>query len=97
MRWDIHAVWVKSMKDKSVHYRHDTLAGDRAMVSAVFGAVATFAKSPKEKLKAVIRAGKIAEAFLSDVGDGMSLPARDDKILRRKQSKSESWLSDRTA
>jgi hypothetical protein len=85
------------MKNKSERHRHDTLTGDSAMVSAVFGAVATFATSPKEKLKAVICAGKIAEAFLSDAGDGISLPARDDKIFRRKQSKSESWLSDRTA
>jgi hypothetical protein len=85
------------MKDKSGHFRHDTLAGDRAMVSAVFGAVATFAKSPKEKLKAVIRAGKIAEAFLSDADDSISLPARDTDVFRRNQSKSESWLSDRTA
>jgi hypothetical protein len=85
------------MKGESERRRHDTLAGDRAMVSAVFGAVATFAKSPKEKLKAVIRAGKIAEAFLSGAGDETSPPASDTRVFRRKQSQSESWLSDRTA
>jgi hypothetical protein len=72
------------MKDKSARHRHDTLAEDRAMVSAIFGAVANFANSPEEKLKAIIRAGKIAKAFLSGAGDGTSPAARDTKVFRKK-------------
>jgi hypothetical protein len=34
-----------------------------AMVTAIFRAVADFAELPEEKLKAIIRAGKIAGAF----------------------------------
>ena len=44
---------------------HDAPAEKRALVSAIFGAVAAFPKPAEEKLKAVIRAGKIAEAFLA--------------------------------
>jgi hypothetical protein len=75
------------MKDKSERHRHDTPAGNGAMVSAIFGAVANFGNSPKEKLEAVIRAGKIAEAFLSGTGDGTSPPARDTKVFGRNRSK----------
>ena len=37
-----------------------------AMVTAVLGAVADFAEPPEEKLKAIIQAGRIAEAFFCE-------------------------------
>lgn len=61
------ASWVKSMlaKEKSGQDRHGAAAENRAMVSAIFGAVAAFAEPAEHKLKSVILAGKIAEAFLA--------------------------------
>ena len=85
------------MTDKSTHDHSDTMVEDSAMVSAILGAVANFAESPEEKLKAVIRAGKIAAAFLSCAGDGTSPPTSDTKILRRNRFKDEGSLADRAA
>jgi len=41
-----------------------TLIGNDPLVSAVFAAVSEYEGDPLEKLKAVVRAGKIAEAFM---------------------------------
>jgi hypothetical protein len=46
-----------------------------AMVTAVLGAVADFAEPPEEKLKAIIQAGRIAEAFFCERAEQHSLLA----------------------
>jgi len=53
------------IREKSKQDRPDAPAENSTMVSAIFGAVADFAEPAEEKLKAVIRAGQIAEAFLA--------------------------------
>lgn len=70
------------MKDKLVRNHHETPCGQRSWVSAIFGVVANFAGSPEEKLKAVIRAGTIAEAFLSGTSDGTTSP-HDGKVFEQ--------------
>lgn len=54
------------------------------MVSAIFGAVADFAESPEEKLDAVIRAGIIAEAFLSCASDESPPACARRKYISKK-------------
>jgi len=85
------------MKNKSERSHPDTLAGGNAMVSAIFGAVAGFAESPKEKLEAVVRAGTIAESFLSGASEGISPSVPDIKVFRRKRPKAKGSLADRAA
>jgi hypothetical protein len=68
-----------------------------AMVSAIFGALADFAEPAEQKLKAVIRAGKIAEDFLAAASIGTSPPKRDGEILCGDRSDGERALSDRAA
>jgi hypothetical protein len=46
----------------------------KAMVTAVLGAVADFPEPPEEKLKAIIQAGRIAEAFLREREEQHSPP-----------------------
>ena len=52
-------------------------------MSAIFGAVANFAGSPEEKLKAVIRAGTIAEAFF--LGQATEQSRRPTQKYSKKQ------------
>ena len=91
--------WVKSMltKKKSGQDRLGAKAENCAMVSAIFGAVAGFADPAEQKLKAVIRAGKIAEAFLAGSNPETSLLARGDEVLHGDRSDGKRALSDRAA
>jgi hypothetical protein len=70
---------------------------NRAMVSAIFGAVADFAEPAEEKLKAVIRAGEIAQAFLTVANARTSPLARDDEVLRGIGSETKRGLTGRAA
>jgi hypothetical protein len=70
---------------------------NRAMVSAIFGAVADFAEPAEEKLKAVIRAGEIAEAFLAGASARASPFAQDDEGVRGNESEGKRRLADRAA
>ena len=81
-------------KEKSGQDRRGATAENRAMVSAVFSAIADFAEPAEQKLEAVIRAGKIAEAFLTGGNVGTSPLARDDEILRGDRSDGERAPSD---
>lgn len=85
------------MKNKSARHGYDTQARDRAMVAAIFGAVANFAESSEEKLGAVVHAGKIAQAFLSGASDQTFSPACDTKLFRKNRSKVEGSPVDRAA
>ena len=85
------------IKEKSAQDRQGVPAENLTMVAAIFGAVADFAKPAEEKLEAVIRAGKIAEAFLVRASEGTSSLARDDEVLRQYRSDGKSALSDLAA
>jgi hypothetical protein len=74
------------IREKSKQDRPDAPAENLTMVSAVFGAVGDFAEPAEEKLKAVIRAGKIAEAFLASANAGTSPLARKDERLCRPEA-----------
>jgi hypothetical protein len=91
--------WVKSMliREKSKQDCPDAPAENRNMVSAIFGAVADFAEPAEQKLKAVIRAGQIAEAFLVGANAGTSPLARDDEALRGNGSEGKRGLAGRAA
>ena len=60
---------MKAMPAKQRTLRRGKRAGSDAMLTAIFGALADFAETPDKKLSAIIRAGKIAEAFCSPVTD----------------------------
>jgi len=96
---DFRRDWVKSMliREKSKQNRPDAPAENLTMVSAIFGAVADFAEPGEEKLNAVIRAGKIAEAFLAGANAGTSPLARDDEVLRGNGSEAKRGLADRAS
>jgi enoyl-CoA hydratase/carnithine racemase len=64
------------IREKSKQDRPDAPAENLTMVSAIFGAVADFAEPAEEKLKAVIRAGQIAEAFLAGANARFYSPHR---------------------
>jgi len=81
--------------EKSKRDRPDAPAENRSMISAIFAAVAEFAEPAEEKLKAVIHAGKIAEAFLAGANAGTSPLARDDEILRGDGSQGKRTLTGR--
>jgi hypothetical protein len=85
------------MKEKSGQYRQGVPAENLTMVAAILGAVADFAKPAEEKLKAVIRAGKSAEAFLAGANATPSPLARDDEGLRGNGSEGKPGLADRAA
>jgi hypothetical protein len=85
------------IREKSKQDHLDTPAQNLTMVSAIFGAVADFAEPAEEKLKAVIYAGKIAEAFLAGANTGTSPLARDDEVLRGNGSESKRGLVGRAA
>ena len=85
------------IKEKSAQDRQGVPAENLTMVAAIFGAVADFAKPAEEKLEAVIRAGKIAEAFLAG-GNAMPSPlARDGEVLRGNGSEGNPGLAGRAA
>ena len=84
-------------KEKSGHDHQGTSPEDRAMVSAIFGAVADFAEPAENKLKAVIRAGQIAGAFLAGANVGTSPQARQDEAERDDVSEGKGTLTDRAA
>ena len=81
-------------KEKSGHDHQGIRTEYRAMVSAVLAAVADFAQPAEHKLKAVIRAGEIAEAFLASANAGTSPLALGDEALPRDGSDGKSALSD---
>lgn len=85
------------IREKSKQDRPDAPAENRTMVSAIFGAVADFTEPAEQKLKAVIRAGKIAEAFLAGANAGTSPLARDDEVLRGNEAEGRRGLADRAA
>jgi hypothetical protein len=85
------------IKEKSGPDRRGVPSENRAMVSAIFGAVADFAEPAEQKLKAVIRAGQIAEAFLARANAGTSKLARDDELVRGNGSEGKHGLADRAA
>jgi hypothetical protein len=85
------------IKEKSAQDRQGVPAENLTMVAAIFGAVADFAKPAEEKLEAVIRAGKIAEAFLAGGNETSSLLARDDEVSRENGSQGKSGLAGRAA
>jgi hypothetical protein len=85
------------IKEKSWQDRQRVPVENRAMVSAIFGAVADFAEPAEQKLKAIIHAGKIAEAFLAGANAGTSPLARDDEVLFGNGSGGKRGLSDRVA
>ena len=91
--------WVKSMliKEKSKQDRQGVPPENRSMVAAIFGAVADFAEPGEEKLKAVIRAGKIAQAFLAGANARASPLAGDDEVLRGNGSEAKRGLAGRAA
>jgi hypothetical protein len=59
----------KTMK----HGKKQDPAKTRAMITAVLGAVADFPAPPEEKLKAIIQAGRIAEAFVGESAEQHSV------------------------
>ena len=83
--------------EKSKPDRPDAPAENSTMVSAIFGAVADFAEPAEEKLKAVIRAGQIAEAFLAGANARASPLARDDEGVRGNGSEGKRGPADRAA
>jgi hypothetical protein len=85
------------IREKSAQDRQGVPSGNRAMVSAIFAAVADFAEPAEVKLKAVIRAGHIAAAFLAGANATTSPPAQYDEVLRGNRSGDESRLSGRAA
>jgi len=85
------------ISEKSKQDRPDAPAENLTMVSAIFGAVADFAEPGEEKLKAVIHAGKIAEAFLAGANARVSPLARDDEVLRGNGSEGKRGLAGRAA
>jgi hypothetical protein len=85
------------IREKAKQDRPDAPVENLTMVSAIFGAVANFAQPAEEKLKAVIRAGRIAEAFLAGANPGTSPLARDEEVLRGNGSESKRGLTGRTA
>jgi hypothetical protein len=85
------------IKEKSAQDRRGVPAENPIMVAAIFGAVADFAKPAEEKLEAVIRAGKIAEAFLAGANATPSPLTRDDEVLRGNGSEGKPRLADRAA
>jgi len=85
------------MKEKSGQAGQGNPSENRAMISAIFGAVADFAEPAELKLKAVIRAGKIAEAFLAGANARTSRLTRDDEVLRGNGSKGKRGPADRAA
>lgn len=68
------------IREKSKQDRPDAPAENLIMVSAILGAVADFAEPAEEKLKAVIRAGEIAQAFLASANARTSPLTRDDEV-----------------
>ena len=85
------------IREKSKPDRPDAPAENSTMVSAIFGAVADFAEPAEEKLKAVIRAGQIAEAFLAGANARASPLARDDEGVRGNGSEGKRGPADRAA
>jgi hypothetical protein len=85
------------IRQKSKQDHLDTPAQNLTMVSAIFGAVADFAEPAEEKLKAVIHAGEIAEAFLAGANTGTSPLARDDEVLGGNGSETKRGLAGRAA
>jgi hypothetical protein len=85
------------IKEKSAQDRRGVPAENLTMVAAIFGAVADFAKPADEKLKAVIRAGKIAEAFLAGADATPSPLTRDDEVLSGNGSEGKPRLAGRAA
>jgi hypothetical protein len=85
------------IREKSKQDRPDAPADNSTMVSAIFGAVADFAEPAEEKLKAVIRAGQIAEAFLAGANARPSPLARDDEGVRGNGSEGKRGPADRAA
>jgi hypothetical protein len=85
------------IKRKSRHDRPDAPAENLTMVSAIFGAVADFAKPAEEKLKAVVRAGEIAEAFLAGANTTPPPRARDEEALRGNGSEGKPGTANRVA
>ena len=85
------------IKEKSAQDRQGVPADNLTMVAAIFGAVADFAKPAEEKLEAVIRAGKIAEAFLAGGNATPSTLARDGEVLRGNGSEGKPGLAGRAA
>jgi hypothetical protein len=85
------------IREKSKQDRPDALADNSTMVSAIFGAVADFAEPAEEKLKAIIRAGQIAEAFLAGANARASPLARDDEGVRGNGSEGKRGPADRAA
>jgi hypothetical protein len=85
------------IREKSKQDRPDAPAENLTMVSAIFGAVADFAEPAEEKLKAVIRSGQIAEAFLAGAKAGTSQLARNDEVLRGNGSEGKRGLTGRAA
>jgi len=86
-----------SIREKLRSDRQGVPPENRSMVSAIFGAVADFAEPGEEKLKAVIRAGKIAQAFLAGANARASPLAGDDDVLRGTESEGKRGLVDRAA
>ena len=85
------------IKEKSAQDRQGVPAENLTIVAAIFGAVADFAKPADEKLKAVIRAGQIAEAFLAGADAKPSPLTRDDEVLRGNGSEGKPGLAGRAA
>jgi hypothetical protein len=85
------------IKEKSKQDRQGVPPENRSMVAAIFGAVADFAEPGEEKLKAVIRAGKIAQAFLAGANARASPLAGDDEVLRGNGSEGKRGLAGRAA
>ena len=85
------------IREKSKQDRPDAPAENLTMVSAIFGAVADFAEPAEEKLKAVIRAGQIAEAFLAGANARASPLARDEEGVRGNRSEGKRGPVDRAA
>jgi hypothetical protein len=85
------------IREKSKQDRPDAPVENSTMVSAIFGAVADFAEPAEEKLKAVIRAGQIAEAFLAGANARASPLARDDEGVRGNGSEGKRGPADRAA
>jgi hypothetical protein len=85
------------IREKSKQDRPVAPAENSTMVSAIFGAVADFAEPAEEKLKAVIRAGQIAEAFLAGANARASPLARDDEGVRGNESEGKRGPADRAA
>ena len=85
------------IKEKSAQDRQGVPAENLTMVAAIFGAVADFAKPAEEKLEAVIRAGKIAEAFLAGGNSTRSPLGRDGEVLRGNGSEAKSELAGQAA